>query len=69
MQGFQLPSALHKFIGQVIQKFGMGGQFSLTAKITRRIDDAPAHVMHPKPVHQDAGGERMVSTGEPLGIG
>ena len=53
--------------GQPVEKLRMAGRRAGTAKIVRRGHDPLAEMMHPEPIDQHAGRQRMIGLRQPAG--
>src|SRR5882724_13234462 len=67
MHGFDAPALRDEFTGEPIEKFGMRRPRAPRAEIARRGHETPTEMMLPDAVDQDAGGERVGRTGQPVG--
>lgn len=50
--------------GQVVEKLGVSRRLAPQAKVTRGRDQGVTEVVHPNPVHQSAGRERVIVAGD-----
>ena len=62
-----VPAVLDEVDGQPVQQFRMGGPGALVSEITGGLYDAASEDHLPHAVHCDAGSERMIRAGDPLG--
>ena len=60
------PAALHKFIGEPVEQFGMRRAAAVCAEVAGRIHDAVAECVVPQPVHEHARGQRVLRAGDPV---
>jgi hypothetical protein len=56
---------LDKIDGEPVEQLDVGGGIALAAEVAGRGDDAPAEVVLPQAINQDARRERMIWLREP----
>ena len=64
MQRLDRPAVLDEPGGQVIEELGVGRRLAPHAEIARCRDQGRAEVVHPDPVDQGAGRQRVVGAGD-----
>ena len=57
----------HEFGGEPVEEFRVGGGFALGAEVVGLGAEAGAEELTPEPVHDDAGGERVLRGNDPVG--
>ena len=66
-EGFDGPIVFDKAEGEVVEEFGVAGEFAGLAKIVGGADEALAEKVFPKAVDDDTGGEWVLGIGDPAG--
>ena len=69
MQVLQAPAVLHELDREPVEQFRVRGPFAADAEVVGRAHQALAEVPLPDAVDDDAGRERVVRRGDPLGQG
>ena len=59
-EGFDGPDVVGEFEGEVVEEFGVAGEFTRFAKVIGGADKAFTKEVFPNPVDHDAGGEGVV---------
>ena len=63
----EVPIFFLKLDGEPIEQLGVGRVFALQAEVLRGTDEAVSENALPHAVDENAGGEGMFRSGEPLG--
>ena len=61
------PAVCHEFVGEPVQKFGMGRSTAQFPEVFRTIDQSLAKVPAPDAVDDDSGGEGISRVRQPVG--
>ena len=65
----EAPAGLDEASGQVVEEFRVRRAFAEHPEVAGGIDDPAAEVMQPDPVHERPAHERVLTGGQPIGVG
>ena len=66
-EAFRVPAVVHEVDGEPVEQLGVGWVFALCAEVGGRSHEAGAEEHLPDAIHGDAGGERVLAHGDPVG--